>query len=945
MQRLILAVLLLVLFSVSYSQEFGGTPPSQSWKQISTDTARIIFPAGLDSTAQRIASVVHRLAASKPVSLGDQTKKINIVLQHQTTIGNGYVGLGPFRSEFYLTPITDNFREGSISWAEQLALHEYRHVQQFNNFRHGLSSLMYYLFGEEGFALAINASIPDWFYEGDAVYQETVLTNQGRGRLSHFLNAYPALWQQGKKYSWMKLRNGSLKDYVPNHYYLGYLLVNYGRQKYGPDFWTKVTRDASAFKGLFYPFQRAIRKYTGIEYAQFRKDAFEYYRKLSQEKTNESTLQENTKNIPDPVNRNYVNDYVFPYNGPDGSLLYMKTTYRHRPSFYVRQADKERKLRTRDISLDDQFSYRNGKIVYAALETDPRWGWRDYSVIRIMDANTGKQKTLGHRTKYFTPDISPNGLQVAAVHIDPSGKSELHVLDAVNGEIKMTIRSSDIMLFTDPKFIDDQSLVTAVRLNDGKMALAIAEIASGNTMRLTPPSFNVVGFPSVNNDHIYFTASYGGNDDVFVVRLSDRKISRITNGPLGHYFVNASEGKVTWSVFTAEGYQLQQKNENDISWQEIKDTAIGTIDPRFPVSMGPGTGDILLSEELPRVFNVKHYKKSTRLVNIHSWRPYYEDPVFTYSLYGENILNTLQTEAYYLYNQDEKTSTAGINVVYGGWFPYLHLGSEFTFDRKGLTANRPRRWNQLDTRAGLSVPLNITRGRSFKNLNIGSFFVLRNEFNKDFFKDSIGNTTFSYLWHTVSFTQQVQRAVQHIYPRLGYSAAINHRHAISSYEGYQFIGSAAIFLPGLAQVHNLVLTGAFQQRDTLQALFSNRFAAARGYADYYRTGAGSRMWRLSGNYHLPLLIPDWGFGNILYLQRIRGNIFYDYQRLYSDNKKNYANLKSAGAELFVDTKWWNQYQLSFGIRLSHLLDDDPLAGNAKGSNLIEFILPVSIIPR
>ena len=219
MKRLILVVLLLGIFSGSHSQEFGGTPPSQSWKQISTDTARIVFPAGLDSTAQRIASVVHRLAANKPVSLGDKLQKINIVLQHQTTIGNGYVGLGPFRSEFYLTPVTDNFREGSISWADQLALHEYRHVQQFNNFRYGLSNLMYYLFGEEGFALAINASIPDWFYEGDAVYQETVLTNQGRGRLSQFLNAYPSLWQAGKNYSWMKLRNGSLKDYVPNHYY------------------------------------------------------------------------------------------------------------------------------------------------------------------------------------------------------------------------------------------------------------------------------------------------------------------------------------------------------------------------------------------------------------------------------------------------------------------------------------------------------------------------------------------------------------------------------------------------------------------------------------------------------------------------------------------------------------------------------------------------------
>jgi len=115
--------------------------------------------------------------------------------------------------------------------------------------------------------LAINASIPDWFYEGDAVYNETVLSNQGRGRLPLFMNAFPSLWQSGpqgaapKKYSWMKLRNGSLKDYVPNHYYLGYLLVNYGREKYGADFWAKVTKDASGYKGLFYSFQRDIKRH------------------------------------------------------------------------------------------------------------------------------------------------------------------------------------------------------------------------------------------------------------------------------------------------------------------------------------------------------------------------------------------------------------------------------------------------------------------------------------------------------------------------------------------------------------------------------------------------------------------------------------------------------------------------------------------------------------
>jgi hypothetical protein len=42
------------------------------------------------------------------------------VLQNQTTISNAYVGLGPFRSEFFLTPAQNSFELGSlpglISW-------------------------------------------------------------------------------------------------------------------------------------------------------------------------------------------------------------------------------------------------------------------------------------------------------------------------------------------------------------------------------------------------------------------------------------------------------------------------------------------------------------------------------------------------------------------------------------------------------------------------------------------------------------------------------------------------------------------------------------------------------------------------------------------------------------------------------------------------------------
>src|SRR5215216_578423 len=240
MHRSIFALIFVFFSSFSFAQQFGGHPSSVKWKQVNTDTSRIIFPAGLDSSGQHVANLVNYLDRYTYSSIGNRRKKINIVLQPSTTVSNAYVALGPFRSEFQLTPQQNSFELGSLPWIDNLAIHEYRHVQQYNNFNRGLSKAFYILFGEEGQVLANALVVPDWFFEGDAVYQETKVSRQGRGRLPFFFNDYRSLWIGGKNYSWMKLRNGSLRDFVPDHYRLGYLLTAYGYEKYGTGFWKKV---------------------------------------------------------------------------------------------------------------------------------------------------------------------------------------------------------------------------------------------------------------------------------------------------------------------------------------------------------------------------------------------------------------------------------------------------------------------------------------------------------------------------------------------------------------------------------------------------------------------------------------------------------------------------------------------------------------------------------
>jgi len=118
-----------------------------------------------------------------------------------------------------------------------------------------------------------------------------------------------------------------------------------------------------------------------------------------------------SKNL-NPVKKNFLTQYYFPYSIDNDALLYLKTSSRKLPAFYIRHNNGEKKLREKNISIDEQFSYRNGKIVYAAYESHSRWGWKDNSEIKMLDIKTGEQKNITYNSKYFTPDISPDGKKI-----------------------------------------------------------------------------------------------------------------------------------------------------------------------------------------------------------------------------------------------------------------------------------------------------------------------------------------------------------------------------------------------------------------------------------------------------------------------------------------------------------------------------------------------------
>jgi len=925
----------LLMAAVSVAQPFGGNPSRQRWKQLSTDSVRVLFAPGLDSQAQRAVSLIRRLAAYDSFRLGKQLRPIDIVLQQSAVISNAYVQLGPFRSEWMLMPNLNNFSSGALGWSDLLALHEYRHVEQINNMNTGLSKAARILLGQQGYDLAINAAVPNWFFEGDATWQETALSAQGRGRLPQFLNAFPALWQGGKKYSWLKLRNGSYKDVVPDHYELGYLLVNYGVATYGEKFWPSVIKRAASFSSWVYPFQQALAKTANLSYAQFRKNAFDWYKR--QQPASEST-------VPSwllKTRTGYATDWQYPYWVGEDTMLVQMSSRIHRPGFYLVTKNREQLIRTLDISLQQPFAYRNGKIVYAAYSKDPRWHWVSYSSLRIVDLQSGTQKELTRRSRFFTPDIAPGLEKVIAVQVTESGKSSLELLAASDGKKIQSYVSPLGYLYTDPKFISDTAIVAAVRNQQGAMALVRLSLLSGQEETLIPFLPFSLGFLFPEEGSIFFTAGFSGNDQLYNYRLSDRSIWQVTAGGIGKYNVHAANGKLYWSEPTAEGSQIRVVSRDPTGWKKISVDTMLRAAP-YAVAGVSRQGTSFLSQFDSRYARqdtvaAQRYRKTTGLVNIHSWRPDYQDPLFRFALYGENVLNTLQTEFAYEYNENERSHAVGAATTYGAWFPQITLGANYTFERSAVVRGVRRAWSQLDTRIGVRVPLQDIKGRVYRHLMAESYYVLRNDMYKGPYRDSLGTVTFSYLMHSIQFSLGAQQALQHIFPRWGIQFSLLGQHSVSSYKGRQFNTTATVYMPGLSHRHHFVVQGAWQERDTLgQLSFGNRLAYSRGFTGRYF----SRMWKTGINYHFPIWLPDLGLASIVFVNRIRANLFYDYMLVYSRNKKQTAAQRSTGAEVFFDTKWWNQHPVSFGFRVNYLIDRDQFDGYRGW--FAEFIMPITL---
>jgi len=442
--RSLFLLLFTVLFGITAHAQYylsGSNPYSTKWRQIGSRHYNVIYPKETDSLARQYLWLLESNYNAVNSALLIAPKKIPVVINPYTANSNGTVTWTPKRMELYTQPPANGYAQ---LWQEQLVLHESRHVGQLTHFTRHLYKPLSWLIGEQGPGLGIALHGARWLFEGDAVVAETALTKSGRGRNASFLEYYRAAFLNGDLRTWDRWRYGSYKQYTPNVYAFGYIVLSTQ---------SVLARDSvisgeviNYISRYFYNpnnLNNAFLKYGTTAFNKTLDTAICTMSRIWQEELEARGTFTNPHHLLKGNEKGYYTTYTAPMVNSRNNIYCFKHSYNRGYSLVeIGQNGKERTIR--QLPYSSSINEIDSNILYfTQLIQDPRWTNRVYSNLYTVDTG-GKIKKLRGRGFYSTPTLKKGGTadekkRLAVIENLVSGGNRIVILDAQIGEKSMEI--------------------------------------------------------------------------------------------------------------------------------------------------------------------------------------------------------------------------------------------------------------------------------------------------------------------------------------------------------------------------------------------------------------------------------------------------------------------------------------------------------------------------
>ncbi|GAB1452368.1 hypothetical protein MASR2M47_24240 [Draconibacterium sp.] len=523
MKKLLMLFLFIGFLNISKAQYFqtGQDPASLRWRQINTENFQIIYPDYYETQAHKLAGIMEKVYLQGGKTLNYQPKKISIILHTQTVKSNGLVAWAPKRAEFYTIPHQGIYAQ---DWIEQLAIHEFRHVVQIDKVNSDLPKIIKILLGEQGTALVFGAYVPWWFIEGDAVISETALSNSGRGRLPSFLMEHKAIAVEKGNYKYDKAYNDSYKDFVPDHYELGYYLVGKSREKYGSDLWNSALNRVGKKPFSFTPFNKAIKEKTGMNKVQLYDSIFEDLKKdwIWEDNNFNATNFE----VVSPENSTYTN-YKYNHWLNDSTIISYKTALNKVPSFVkINKAGDEKRIYVPGTIFNESINYRGEWMVWSEQIPNPRWQHSGKSYISILNIENNNSLNIFPEFTAFAPSISPDKKRVVVVESDFSSDYYLSVYQIADGKLLHRFQTENNNYFFSPDWLNETEVVAIALFPEGKCLVKI-NFETNHLEILLNEDFGEIKNLRVKNSSVYFVGNQSEKNGLYRFDLIDRSVSLV----------------------------------------------------------------------------------------------------------------------------------------------------------------------------------------------------------------------------------------------------------------------------------------------------------------------------------------------------------------------------------------------------------------------------------
>jgi len=905
---------------IGLNLESMQNPPGLAWKQIDAPHFKIVFPAEISRDAQQVANLLEHLYEADSRSLQSRPRKISLVLHNQNTEANGFVSLAPRQSEWFNTPPQVGLI-GCVPWRHLLAVHEFRHVVQFDRALCGMTKWLRFSFGDFGHAVGAMMNLPAWLLEGDAVVMETALTRGGRGRMPEFTMPNRTMLLSGKRHSYYKMIYGSYSDWSADPYSFGYLMVARLRREKGAAIWSNVISSTMALSLLPYRFPWSLRRQTGLTATGLYNATMEEVKTLWQEQL--ATVDVTPAEQINHSDR-FLTHYLFPKSMADRSILVLKFGLADRFSLTrLSQDGKEKILHLPASPFLYPPSVEANKIVWTEQRPHPRWGYADYSSIQVYDLNSGRSRRLTDRSKYMAPALSTDGRRIAAVEFTPENRCRLVILDAETGvEIKRYPNPENAFLMT-PTWSPDGHTIALNALTEAGRSLVLLNLETGQWDELIPSGDQNTGLPVFYQDYVLFNWDYSGIDNIYAIHRQNKKIWQVTSRKFGAFNPSVSrDGRLLYfNDYDAKGYQVAVMELDSPRWREWSEIVPHPFGYHEPLVQQEAGKDFIETRH-DTTFKIEDYRPLKDAIRPHSWvLPIATDSyeTITAQLVSQNLLGTIGWMLGYAHNQNEGTHAGTALLSYAGWYPIVDLGARFGGRTSSYQDAEDRRqlysWKEQGLSLGLRLPLNLTRSVYQTHLSLGASAEYTKISDKDLVESyEQNNGAFTPVTYYAQFSRTCQW-INEAYPRFGQSISVLYRHVPlhSDYHARLTAARVNLYFPGFYRLHGWRWQLAAEKQKADNYRFENQARLCRGYGDRYH----DFFYRWSADYALPLAFPDWNGLGLIYVKKLTAALFYDDVRARTDDKK--TRYRAAGIELTAYMHLLSiPVELPLGVRFAYL---------------------------